>query len=112
VNKRDCFFDQNCVNNGNANWNDFVLEYADGSQTIYMHFKKNTLIDKGIGDTVSAGEFLGIAGSSGSSDWPHLHFEVRDSENNVIDPYAGPCNSMNDERSEERRVGKECRVRW
>src|SRR5690606_10433294 len=97
VNKRDGFVDQNCVNNGNANWNGFVLEHADGSQTIYMHFKENTLIDKGIGDTVSAGEFLGIAGSSGSSDWPHLHFEVRDSENNVIDPYAGPCNSMNDE---------------
>lgn len=96
VNKKDGFYDLNCQNNGNQNWNGFVLEHVDGSQTIYMHFKKNTLNPKGIGDTVSAGEFLGIAGSSGSSNWPHLHFEVRDSNNNVIDPYHGPCNSMND----------------
>lgn len=96
VNKKDGFNDLSCVNNGNPNWNGFVLEHADGSQTIYMHFKKNTLNPKGIGDTVSAGEFLGVAGSSGSSNWPHLHFEVRDFENQVIDPYQGPCNSMND----------------
>lgn len=96
VNKKDGFNDLSCVNNGNPNWNGFVVEHADGSQAIYMHFKKNTLNPKGIGDTVSAGEFLGVAGSSGSSTWPHLHFEVRDSENQVIDPYQGPCNSMND----------------
>ncbi len=96
INKKDGFNDLSCANNGNPNWNGFVLEHADGSQTIYMHFKKNTLNEKGIGDSVSAGEFLGVAGSSGSSNWPHLHFEVRDFENNVIDPYQGPCNSMND----------------
>ncbi len=96
VNKRDGFFDLNCLNNGNQNWNGFVLEHADGSQTIYMHFKKNTLNEKEIGDMVSAGEYLGVAGSSGSSTIPHLHFEVRDADNNVIDPYAGDCNSMND----------------
>jgi hypothetical protein len=38
---------------------------------------------------------LGAAGSSGSSTIPHLHFEVRDFDNHRIDPYAGPCNSMN-----------------
>lgn len=96
VNKRDGHFDQNCLNNGNPNWNGFVIEHADGSQTIYMHFKKNTLNEKEIGETVVAGEYLGVAGSSGSSTIPHLHFEVRDSENNVIDPYTGDCNSMND----------------
>ena len=97
VNKRDGYNDLNCLNNGNPNWNGFVLEHADGSQTIYMHFKKNTLNEKEIGDAVVAGEYLGVAGSSGSSTIPHLHFEVRDSDNNVIDPYAGDCNSMNDE---------------
>lgn len=97
INKKDGFYDLNCQNNGNPNWNGFVLEHADGSQTIYMHFKKNTLNAKEIGETVVAGELLGIAGSSGSSNWPHLHFEVRDFENKVIDPYQGSCNSMNDE---------------
>lgn len=96
VNKRDGYNDLNCLNNGNPNWNGFILEHADGTQTIYMHFKKNTLNEKEIGDAVVAGEYLGVAGSSGSSTIPHLHFEVRDGSNNVIDPYAGDCNSMND----------------
>lgn len=97
INKRDGFNDLNCLNNGNPNWNGFVLEHADGTQTIYMHFKKGTLNSKEIGEWVSAGEFLGVAGSSGSSTIPHLHFEVRKSGNVLVDPYAGPCNSMNTE---------------
>ena len=28
------------------------------------------------GDAVTAGQFLGFAGSSGDSTWPHLHFSV------------------------------------
>lgn len=95
VAKHDGFYDLSCTNNGNPNWNGFALEHADGSRTIYMHFKKETLNTKEVGETVAAGEFLGIAGSSGSSNIPHLHFEVRDVNNNVIDPYQGPCNSMN-----------------
>lgn len=97
VNKRDGYNDLNCLNNGNPYWNGFVLEHADGSQTIYMHFKKETLNPKEIGEMVSAGEYLGVAGSSGSSTIPHLHFEVRKSGNILVDPYAGPCNSMNTE---------------
>jgi hypothetical protein len=97
LNKRDGYNDTNCVNGGNPNWNGFVLEHADGTQTYYWHFKKNTLNSKGIGEMVSAGEYLGVAGSSGSSNIPHLHFEVHDADENLIDPYAGPCNSMNEE---------------
>jgi hypothetical protein len=95
VDKRDGFYDQNCVNAGNPNWNGIVLEHADGSHTWYLHFKDGAITTKEIGDSVIAGEYLGAAGSSGSSNWPHLHFEVRDVNNNVIDPFAGPCNSMN-----------------
>lgn len=95
VDKRDGFFDLNCQNNGNPNWNGIVLEHADGSQTIYIHFKNGGITSKGIGDFVTQGEFLGIAGSSGSSNIPHLHFEVRDSNGNLIDPFQGPCNSTN-----------------
>ncbi len=95
--KKDGFSDKNCVNNGNPNWNGVVVQHSDGSTAIYMHFKKNGITSKVVGDAVDAGEFLGLAGSSGSSNTPHLHFEVRDSQNNVIDPYAGACNSMNTE---------------
>jgi hypothetical protein len=97
VDKRDGFYDLNCVNAGNPNWNGIVLEHADGSHTWYLHFKNGAITTKDIGDAVIAGEYLGAAGSSGSSNWPHLHFEVRDVNNNVIDPFTGPCNSMNAE---------------
>lgn len=95
VEKKDGFPDLNCQINGNPNWNGIVLEHADGSQTIYMHFKNGGITSKGLGDTVTQGEFLGLAGSSGSSNIPHLHFEVHDSNGGLIDPFQGPCNSTN-----------------
>lgn len=95
INKRDGYFDLNCVNNGNPLWNGIVLEHADGSQTIYMHFKDGAITTKEIGDSVAEGEYLGSAGSSGSSTIPHLHFEVHDANGDLIDPYEGACNTLN-----------------
>lgn len=95
IDKRDGFFDLNCINNGNPNWNGIIIEHADGSQAWYWHFKDGAITTKGIGDSVDLGEYLGAAGSSGSSVVPHLHFEIYDANNNLIDPYEGPCNDMN-----------------
>lgn len=95
INKRDGYFDRMCSNTGSPDWNGIVLEHSDGSESWYWHMKSGTVTAKGIGETVVAGEFLGNAGSSGSSSYPHLHFQVMDANNNVVDPYAGPCNSMN-----------------
>lgn len=95
--KRDGNFDRNCENDGNNSWNGFILEHADGSKTYYWHFKNGSLTSKGVGDSVEAGEFLANAGSSGSSDIPHLHFEVYNSNGRLIDPYSGPCNYLNDD---------------
>ncbi len=97
VDKRDGNFDQNCLNNGNPLWNGIILEHADGSRAWYWHFKSGNLTSKNIGDSVAEGEYLGVAGSSGSSTIPHLHFEVFDATGDRVDPYAGPCNSMNPE---------------
>lgn len=95
IDKRDGNFDLNCENNGNPLWNGIVIEHADGSQAWYWHFKSGAITSKNIGDTVAEGEYLGAAGSSGSSTIPHLHFEVYDASGNLIDPYEGPCNGMN-----------------
>ncbi|MBP7409354.1 MAG: peptidoglycan DD-metalloendopeptidase family protein [Flavobacteriales bacterium] len=95
VDKRDGFNDLQCVNAGNPNWNGIVLSHADGSTTWYLHFKSGSLTTKAVGESVAEGEYLGSAGSSGSSTIPHLHFEVHDNAGNYIDPFAGACNTFN-----------------
>ncbi len=94
--KSDGNFDKNCIaNNLTANY--IIIQHADGSQANYWHMKKNSLTSKVVGQTVAAGEFLGIVGSSGSSSGPHLHFEVWSGSTIAtrIDPFAGACNTLN-----------------
>lgn len=86
--------DRNC-NFSNPNWNAVYVIHDDNSIAWYGHMKRFSLTDKEVGDFVERGEFLGVIGSSGSSTGPHLHFEVYDAENNLIDPYQGPCNTLN-----------------
>ncbi len=95
VNKVDGNFDRNCSNNGSGTFNQINVRHADGSTAWYLHFKSGSLTAKSVGDSVVTGEYLGTAGSSGSSNWPHLHFQVMDSTNALIDPWQGSCNNMN-----------------
>jgi hypothetical protein len=89
--KSDGNFDRSCAM-GSGNWNAVYVQHADGSIAFYGHMKSGSVTPKGIGETVAQGEFLGRVGSSGSSTGPHLHFEVHGTQNEVIDPWAGPCN--------------------
>lgn len=91
--KIDGNYDRNCGLNSSTNWNGVTIVHDDGSTSIYGHMKKNSLTSKEIGSRVEAGEVLGLVGSSGSSTGPHLHFEVHDAQNNLIDPFVGSCNS-------------------
>ncbi len=95
VNRRDGNYDLACSINGSGTWNGYVIEHEDGSRAWYLHFKNGSLSEKMVGETVAAGEYLGLAGSSGSSNWPHLHFEVFTAIGNSIDPWDGACNSTN-----------------
>lgn len=94
--KHDGNFDRNCTMGG-GQWNAVYVAHDDGTIGWYGHMKQNSLTSKNVGDSVAAGEFLGIVGSSGSSTGPHLHLEVYAPGNQLVDPYAGPCNSMNEE---------------
>jgi len=90
--KNDGEFDMSCNLNSNQ-WNAIYVRHSDNSVAWYGHLKNGSLNSKNIGDTVSEGEFLGVIGSSGNSTGPHLHFEVYDSNSNLVDPYNGNCNS-------------------
>lgn len=92
--KSDGNFDRSCTFNNN-NWNAVYVQHSDGSVAWYGHMKAGTLTTKTVGQSVAQGEYLGVVGSSGNSTGPHLHFEVYDAGNNLIDPYAGTCNTMN-----------------
>ncbi len=85
-------FDRSCDFNNNV-WNGVYIEHSDGSIAWYGHLKKNSLTTKALGESVIAGEFLGVIGSSGNSTGPHLHFEVYDAADNLVDPYSGTCNT-------------------
>ena len=91
--KQDGEFDKNCVNNTSLQWNAVYVRHSDNSYAWYGHLKSGSLTSKNLGDTVAAGEYLGVVGSSGNSSGPHLHFEVYDSSNNLVDPYNGTCNN-------------------
>ena len=66
--------------------NSVVVQHQNGYSTLYVHLKKDS-VRVSVGDHVAAGDTLGIVGSSGCSTGPHLHFEVRDGNSRVVDPF-------------------------
>jgi murein DD-endopeptidase MepM/ murein hydrolase activator NlpD len=92
IGKSDGNFDMNC-NFNNGTWNAVYVQHSDGSVAWYGHLKSGSLTNKLVGDTVVAGEYLGVIGSSGNSTGPHLHFEVYNSSFQLVDTYLGSCNN-------------------
>ena len=88
-------FDRNCARVLGTTWNVVSIRHADGSIAWYGHMKSGSLTPKAVGQSVVAGEYLGLVGSSGVSTLPHLHFEVFDASRRLIDPFAGQCNAKN-----------------
>ncbi|WP_052707740.1 M23 family metallopeptidase [Streptomyces rubellomurinus] len=64
-----------------------VLRLADGHFAQYAHL---SAVSVAAGDHVSAGERIGLSGSTGNSTGPHLHFEIRTSNRYgaVVNPIA------------------------
>ncbi len=91
IGKDDGNDDKSCSFNS-SNWNAIYIEHADGSIAWYGHLKNGSISSKSVGETVAVGEYLGVMGSSGNSTGPHLHLEIYDSNDNLIDPYEGSCN--------------------
>lgn len=54
--------------------NTVILDHGQGIYTLYMHLSE---MNVRLGEIVSKGDIVGLAGSSGRSSGPHLHFGVK-----------------------------------
>jgi hypothetical protein len=83
---QDGNFDRETGANSNpANY--VIINHGNGWETVYWHIARNTVVVKE-GQTVQAGQLLGLVGSSGSSTDPHVHFGVYHDGANVEPMYA------------------------
>lgn len=63
-----------------AGWNTYgygnlvILDHGNGWHTLYAHFNSVLVA---CGEGVTQGQIIGLAGSTGRSTGPHLHFEMR-----------------------------------
>lgn len=87
-----------CANSGYLNstcgggfGNHVRVEHPDGRVSIYAHMMSGTPVGA---VHVERGQYVGTSASSGSSNAPHVHFEVRTSRTgSSIDPYFGSCDN-------------------
>lgn len=56
------------------------IAHADGHRSLYAHLDARKVA---AGDTVRAGQLIGLSGASGKVTGPHLHFEVRAGDRQV-----------------------------
>ncbi|MES9508862.1 LysM peptidoglycan-binding domain-containing M23 family metallopeptidase [Streptomyces sp. NPDC000609] len=72
---------------GGAYGNQVVVKHADGHYSQYGHLSS---VSVSTGQTVGAGQQIGLSGATGNATGPHLHFEVRTGPayGSDIDPIA------------------------
>ncbi|MGC9537180.1 M23 family metallopeptidase [Streptomyces sp. UG1] len=72
---------------GGAYGNQVVIRLEDGYYAQYAHLSS---LSVSAGQTVTAGQQIGLSGSTGNSTGPHLHFEIRTSPDygSDVDPVA------------------------
>lgn len=86
----------------NSYGNYIQLKHSDGYYTLYAHLKKGLKLKKG--DVVKEGSVIGTMGNSGNSYGTHLHFEVRNPNNYVIDPTKYLNEDLPYERGDDLRI--------
>ncbi|MGC5395746.1 M23 family metallopeptidase [Streptomyces sp. DT20] len=72
---------------GGAYGNEVVIKHADGHYSQYGHMSS---LSVSAGQTVTAGQQVGLSGATGNATGPHLHFEIRTGPayGSDIDPIA------------------------
>ncbi|MER5729053.1 peptidoglycan DD-metalloendopeptidase family protein [Streptomyces sp. NPDC002138] len=59
---------------GGAYGNEVVIRHADGRYSQYGHLSQ---LSVSVGQSVTAGQSIGLSGATGNVTGPHLHFEIR-----------------------------------
>ena len=72
---------------GGSYGNYVLIKHTNGYYTLYAHMRYNSVTVK-VGQTVKKGQVIGYMGNTGYAFGAHLHFEVRDKNNIMIDPTA------------------------
>ncbi|GMG81084.1 M23 family metallopeptidase [Paralimibaculum aggregatum] len=77
--------------------NGVAIRHDGGWETQYCHLAEGSIAVRR-SDRVTAGQRLGRIGLSGATEFPHLHFALRDPEGRPVDPFDGqtadtPCGS-------------------
>ena len=72
-----------------SGWNDWgygnllIIDHGNGWQSIYGHL---TQVNVGCGAGVKQGQVVALAGSTGNSTGPHLHFELQNEQYGKVNP--------------------------
>lgn len=75
------------------------VDHGHGVVTAYSH---NSQFAVGVGDTVARGQTVALAGSTGNSTGPHIHYEIKINDKWVDPEYYLPSNASGD--SAEKRL--------
>lgn len=80
--------DYNTSKSGKRTYGNYVkIKHDNGMYTLYAHMKYGSVNVK-VGQRVSRGQVIGYMGNTGYSFGAHLHFEVRNENDQYIDPIA------------------------
>lgn len=108
--------DYNTSKTGAKTYGNYVkIRHDNGMYTLYAHMKYGSVKVKA-GEKVSRGQVIGYMGNTGYSFGAHLHFEVRDKNNNYIDPTGYVDADLPNEKVEEKtselkhKVGEEVTI--
>ena len=77
--------------------NGVVIDHGGGWQSQYCHMANGSIAVRP-GQPVAAGAVLGRVGLSGFTEFPHLHFSVREADR-IVDPFAAGAKSCGGGRS-------------
>jgi len=97
--QRDCVARAEALENASPDWavdgaihriygNVVIIQHAN-HQTIYGHMQS---VAVNVGDCVTAGQVIGVMGTTGSSSGTHVHFEIRANKGGILNPSSFHCN--------------------